>query len=221
MSTNQNSRDYLREKRKAQKRRSFYTSSLIVIGVIAIFGSVLVLSKLLSKPVDYDTSQGFSVGDPNAPIEVVAFSNYTCGYCKTFAETTEKNFISEYAETGKVFYRYVNLPSNNTASINAAEASYCAADQNKFFEYKDYLYTYAQAAEGFSLENLIKYANSAGLDTQTFETCMSEDKFDQAYLEDRNYAQSAGINATPTFLVNGQIATASELVTTVEDLLND
>lgn len=219
MTTNRNKRELLREKRKAQKRRSFYTSSLIVIGVIAIFGSVVILSRWLSKPVEYETSQGFSVGDPNAPVEVVAFSNYSCGYCKIYSETTEKKFISEYAETGKVFYRYVNLPNNNSSSLNAAEASYCAADQDKFFEYKDYLYTYSQAADGFSLENLVKYAKSAGLDTADFENCISGDDYQQAYLNDRSYAQSVGINATPTFLVNGQIVSASELVNTVESLL--
>jgi protein-disulfide isomerase len=221
MTTYKNQRELLREKRKADKRRSVSISVLIIVGVIVIFGSITLLSRFLAKPVDYETSQGFMVGDPNAPVEVVAFSNYSCGYCKIFSETIEKDFISDFAETGKVNYRYVNLASSNESSINAAEASYCAAEQNKFFEYKDYLYTYAAAADGFTLENFNKYAKSAGLDTESFEICMIEGDYDQAYLNDRAYAQSAGINATPTFLVNGQIVSASELVTTVEELLGN
>lgn len=221
MTTNRNRRELLREKRKIEKRRSVLISIMIIGGVIVIFGSIALLSKYLSKPADYETSQGFSVGNPDAQVEVVAFSNYSCGYCKIFSETIEKDFISDYAETGKVYYRYVNLASNNQPSINAAKASYCAADQNKFFEYKDYLYIYAQAGDGFSLENLNKYAKSADLETEAFEFCMSEDDFDQAYLNDRNFAQSAGINATPTFLVNGQIVSASELIKTVEGILGN
>lgn len=221
MTTNQSRRELLREKRQAQKRRSLIISIMIILGVVVIFGSIALISKFLSKPPDYQTSQGFSVGNPEAPVEVVAFSNYSCGYCKVFSETIEKDFISDYAETGKVHYRYVNLASSNQPSINAAKASYCAADQNKFFEYKGFLYTYAQAADGFSLENLNKYAKSTGLDTDAFESCMSEDTYDLAYLDDRNYAQSSGINATPTFLVNGQIVSANELITTVEELLEN
>jgi protein-disulfide isomerase len=221
MTTNQNRRELLREKRKTQKRRSVIISIMITLGVIVIFGSIALISKFLSKPPDYESTQGFSVGDPEALVDVIAFSNYSCGYCKIYSETIEKDFISDYAETGKVHYRYVNLASSNQPSINAAEASYCAAEQNKFFEYKGFLYIYAQAADSFSLENLNKYAKSAGLDTEAFEECMAEGTYEQAYLNDRNYAQSSGINATPTFLVNGQIVSASELITTVEELLED
>jgi len=221
MAAYKNQREILREKRKADKRRSLSISIKIISGVIFVFTSIALLSKFLAKPADYESSQGFTVGDPNAPVEVIAFSNYSCGYCKIFSETIEKDFISDFAETGKINYRYVNLANNIESSMNAAEASYCAAEQNKFFKYKDYLYTYAAAADGFTLENLNKYAKSAGLDTEAFEICMSEGEYDQVYLNDRAYAQSAGINATPTFLVNGQIVSASELVPTVEELLGN
>ena len=221
MTTYQNNRKILRKKKKTQQRRSFYFVLLMILGVIVIIGSIVLVSKLISKPTDYQTSQGFTVGDPDAPIEVIAFSNYSCGYCKIFSETTEKKLITDYAETGKISYRYVNLSNNDQLSINAAEASYCAAEQNMFFGYKSLLYTYAQAANGFSVENLIKYAKSVGLDVQAFENCMSDGTYEQAYLKDRSYAQSAGIRATPTFLVNGQLVTANELVSTIEDLLVD
>jgi len=221
MTTNRDKREMLREKKQAQKRRSIYTLVLIIIGVIVIFGSAALLPKIFAKPPNYETNQGFTVGDPNAPVTVIAFSNYTCGYCKLFSETMEKDFITDYVETGKVFYQYVNLPNNNELSLNAAEASHCAADQNKFFEYKSLLYTYASASDGFSVENLSKYTRLAGLDRTAFDNCMSEDKYAQAYLEDREYAQSAGIRATPTFLVNGQLVTSSELIQTVEAILAD
>lgn len=221
MTTNRSKREMLREKKRAQKRRSVYTLVLIIIGIVVIFGSAALLPKIFAKPLNYETNKGFTIGDPNAPVTVIAFSNYTCGHCKLFSESLEKDFILDYVESGKVFYRYVNLPSNNELSLNAAEASYCAADQNKFFEYKRLLYTYANASDGFSVENLSKYTKSAGLDKTAFDICMSEDKYAQAYLEDREYARSAGIRGTPTFLVNGQLVTSSELIQTVEAILAD
>jgi protein-disulfide isomerase len=113
------------------------------------------------------------------------------------------------------------MASASEESINAAEASQCAADQNKFFEYKGLLYTYASAAEGFSVENLIRYANAAGLDVEAFEACMLSDQYAQAYLDDRSFAQSVGVTATPTFLVNDQLVYSNELITTVENQLSN
>ncbi len=219
MTTDQNKRVLLREKRKAQKRRSFFISGFIVTGIIFVISTIALLPKIFIKHTNYDGNPGFTMGDPNAPIEIIVFSNYSCAYCKVFSDTIEKDFISDLTNAGQIYYRYVNLANNNRLSKNAAKASYCAADQKKFFEYKTYLYTYANAADGFSIENLKKYAKSAGLDTASFITCMSEDTYSQAYLKDKDYAQSVGIRATPTFLVNGQLVKASKLVATVEALL--
>lgn len=221
MTSNQNKRELLRQKRKEQKRRKIYTTALITVAVLAVIGLLAFLPKLLSKPANYDSSQGFSLGDPNAPVKVVAFSSYTCGYCKIFSESLEKDFIEDFVDTGKVYYRYVNMASASEESINAAEASHCAEDQNKFFEYKGLLYTYASAAEGFSVENLIRYANAAGLDVEAFEACMLSDQYAQAYRDDRSFAQSVGVTATPTFLVNDQLVYSNELITTVENQLSN
>ena len=212
-------RQLLREKRKAQKRRTIYISFAVILGTAVIFGSIVFLSKYLSKPANYETSEGFTLGDPEAPVEVIAFSNYSCSFCKIYSETIEKDLISGYVDPGEIYYRYVNLANSDEDSANAAEASYCAAEQNKFFEYKSYLYTYAMAGDGFSLENLTKYARLANLDTENFGKCMSENQYAEAYIQDRSYAQSAGIRATPTFLVNGQLVNANELISTIDGVL--
>lgn len=220
MSTHLNKRELLRQKRKAQQRRKIYITVLIIIGVLVVFGLFAFLPKLISKSANYGSSQGFVMGDPDAPVKVVAFSSYSCGHCKSFSENLEKDFIKNYIEKGQVYYRYVNMASNNEQSKNAAEASYCAADQNKFFEYKRLLYTYASASDGFSTENLIRYAKNADLDVEEFKACMLSDQYAETYLEDRRYAQSVGVTATPTFLVNDQLVYSIELISTVEIFLS-
>lgn len=219
--TYRNQREKLRKKRKAQQRRVMAISFFIILGMIIIIAIGIRFINSRSKSVKYETTQGFMVGNPDTSIKVIAFSNYTCGACKRFSETVEDEFISNYAETGQILYHYVNLANNDTSSLNAAEASYCAAEQNKFFEFKTYLYTYASASDGFSVENLIKLANSAGLDTIEFEKCMMEDKYADAYLLDRDYAQKSGIRATPSFLVNDRLVYANELIPAVEALLEN
>jgi len=219
LSTNKSKRELIREKRKEEKRRKSMIFIFAILAVIAVFVLAALVPGWLANRPNAAGSQGFVIGDPDAPVEVTQFSSYTCGFCKQFSENEEKDFIAEFVETGKVYYRYINIPGNNEAGLLAAEASYCAADQDLFYDYKDYLYTYAAAADGFSLNNLIQYAQAAGLDTAEFEECMASDTFASAYDEDVRFAQSVGITGTPSFLVNGQLVFSTELVATVEAAL--
>lgn len=221
MPNHQSKRELLRKKRADQKRRRIITGTLIVAGVIALFAVAALLPRLLTKHNDIEQREGFTVGNPEAPVHVVQFSSYTCGYCKNFSDNTEADFIEEFVDPGKVYYRYVNLASSNEKSVNAAIASYCAAEQNRFFEYKDFLYTYANAADGFSAENLTQYAASANMDVNQFQTCLEADTYANAYLDDRRYAQSVGVTGTPTFLVNGELYSASDLIPAVRAILGD
>jgi len=219
MSTNQSKRELLRNKKAEQKRRRIITFALITLGVIALFASVALLPDLLIALGKGGDNIGFSLGDPNAPVQVTQFSSYSCGFCKDFSDNVEKGFIANYVDTGDVYYRYINLPSNSDSSYLAAKASYCADDQNSFFEYKDFLYAYASAADGFSADSLVNYAASAGLNVDNFQRCLEANTFTNAYVEDIRYAQSVGVTGTPTFLINGELYSSTELISEVEALL--
>lgn len=214
-------REQLRRKRQAEKRKKTLTFVIITAVVIVLIGLAAILPRLFNRNVDYQQMEGFYLGDPDAPITVVEFSRYTCSHCKNFAETMEADFIADYVDTGKVYFRYVNLASGDEGLLNAGEASYCAAEQNKFFEYKSYLYTYSLSETGFATESLINYAESADLDVDEFTACLESDTYRDAYLSDQSYAQSVGITGTPSFLVNDQIVFASELFQTLDELLGE
>lgn len=221
LSSNKSKRELIREKRKEEQRRKSMFLMLGILAVVAVFILAALMPGWLADRASIADSEGFVVGDPNAPVKVTQFSSYTCGFCKQFSENEEKGFVAEYVDTGKVYYRYVNIPANNEAGLLGAEASYCAADQNRFFDYKDYLYTYAATPDGFSLNNLIQYAQAAGLDTAAFEDCMASDTFANAYDQDVRFAQSVGITGTPSFLVNDQLVYSTDLVSTVEEALSE
>ena len=221
MSFNQSKRELLRNKRKEQKRRNTITFILITLAAVILILAAVILPNILMSRSKYANSRGFALGDPNAPITVVQFSSYSCGFCKDFADRMEDDFINTYVDPGYVYYRYVNIPSNTEQSQAAAEASYCAADQNRFFDYKDYLYTYATTPDGFTFSNLMNYANSAGLETEEFRTCLESGTFANAYIDDIQYTQRAGVTGTPTFLVNDQLVSSTGLIPAVEALLTE
>ena len=222
MSPNLSKRELLRQKRKKQQRRNTVTIVIISIVVILVVLAAIFLPSYLVKFSHGLNTPGFPLGDENAPVTVVEFSSYDCSHCYDFNENGAKDFVNQYVDTGKVFFNYINIPANNDGSLLAASASYCAADQGKFYEYKDQLFAYAAAADGFSEENLIKYAQTAGLNTDKFQRCLSNGRFASSYLQDVRFAQSANVTGTPTFLVNGtKLVSSSELVATVNEYLNN
>jgi protein-disulfide isomerase len=88
--------------------------------------------------------------------------------------------------------------------VRAAEASECAADQDKFWEYHDVLFTGTDEDNrgDFSEENLVYMAGVLGMDTQLFEQCLVSNKYADLVQEQINYSKSIGVSSTPTFLLN-------------------
>jgi protein-disulfide isomerase len=221
LNSSKSKRDIIREKRKEQKRQRLMIFILILIAAAVLFSAAVILPKILVSNKNNENTTGFSIGKPNAPVIVVEFSSYSCGVCKTFSENNEEDFIANYVDTGDVFFTYVNIPnSNSEQSLAAAEASYCAAEQNKFFEYKKLLYKNAGSSDAYTTDNLVGYAASANLITDDFQTCLDSDKYIDAYLQDYEYARSIGVTGTPSFLVNETLVYANDLITTVESELN-
>ena len=212
MSQTLSKREMLREKRKQQKRQKTITFILIAAAGVLLIAALIFLPKLFTKASKYENTNQFSIGDPNAPVSVVEFSNYGCSHCRDFSENAEADFIATYVDTGKVYFTYVNIPYNDEGYLAASEASYCAAEQNLFYEYKEQVFTYVGYTDAFSVENLIKYAKAAGLDTNAFTTCMESDAYAQSYLDDYAYAEEIGLQGTPSFLINGEeLVYASQL----------
>ncbi len=222
MSTNLSRRELLRQKRKKQKRRNMITFIIVAIVAVLVVLAAIFLPSYLVKFAHGLNTPGFPLGDENAPVTVVEFSSYNCSHCYDFNENEAKDFVKQYVDTGKVFFNYINIPSNNENSLVAASASYCAADQGKFYEYKDQLFNYASAADGFSEENLINYAQTAGLNVDKFQRCLSSGKFANSYQQDVRYAQSVNVTGTPTFLINGtKLVSSTELIPTIEEYLSN
>ncbi len=164
-----------------------------------------------------------STGDPKAPVKLVEFADFQCPYCKEFWTTTEAQVVSSYVTTGKVFYTYRsagnwvsgNIGDGGVESQNSAMAAYCAADQNKFWQMHDALYTnvLGEDAGSFTNRRLQAIAHNIGLDMNAFNSCYNSQKYLDQVNQDFKDAQTSGIQGTPwfvlTYTVNGQTQTSS------------
>ncbi len=143
------------------------------------------------------------LGNPNAPITIVEWGDYQCTYCHLFHVNSKGSLIREYVDSGKVNFVFRDFPLNGPDSILAAEASYCANDQNKYWQYHDELYkNWAGERTGWvNRKSLDAFANTVGLNITQFDNCLNDKKYEQRVLDNQKFGEDMGINATPTFLI--------------------
>jgi len=138
-------------------------------------------------------------GDPKAPVTIVEFSDFQCPYCKK-AQDTLKDLLIKYKGRVKLAFRDFPMRMLHAQAQDAAEASRCAGDQGKFWEYHDALFadqtTLNQAA-------LVETAQSLGLDKKSFESCLATGKFKAQIEQDLQDGTKAGVAGTPGFFING------------------
>lgn len=148
---------------------------------------------------------GRSLGNPDAPVQIVEYGDFQCPGCATFATNVKPQLLRDYIATGQVHLEYRDLtglgPESRQASIGAA----CALEQGMFWEFYDMLY-YNQAGRddgGFSERRMLAMAEQLEMDVDKFESCLGTDRFDADLDAMTAMAGEDNIRATPTLLVNG------------------
>lgn len=146
-------------------------------------------------------------GNPNAPVTMIEFSDFRCSFCARFATETGRQIEDAFVKTGIVRFGYRHFAFLSPESTWAAEASECAGDQNKFWEYHDWLFARSgdKLPGGFSKENLKKFAVELKLDSPKFNGCLDAGQHAATIESDRRFLESLGIQSTPTFLINRQV----------------
>lgn len=200
----------LERKQAAQRRSQLRWLGVVVVGAI-IVAVLLSLAGRVQQPVaeqTYTQKNGNSIGDPNAPVTVVEYGDFQCPHCLNVYLQTEAPFIANYVDTGKVYYTYRSMGDMlGPESARAAEAAYCAADQNMFWEYHGLIFTnFANGNNGgYSESRLIDFAQSLNLDIGTFRQCLTSGAKADQVAQDQADGRAQGVNGTPAFLINGQL----------------
>jgi protein-disulfide isomerase len=112
----------------------------------------------------------------------------------------------EYIDTGKARLIYRNFPIIGPDSEWAAQAAECAGDQDKFWAYANYLFVHQDGENSGALspDNLKKFAVQLGLNSSTFNTCLDSGKYAAEVNQQKAEGEQRGVQATPTFFINGQ-----------------
>jgi protein-disulfide isomerase len=169
------------------------------------------------------TPEGYAYkGNPDAAVTVVEYGDFQCPSCAAYATHQEAAFDQRYVETGKVRFIYHDfpLPQHDNAVIVAAAAR-AAGEQGKFWQMHDLLFARQRA---WSTSNNIQpllgsYAEAIGLERRAFDQALTSGKFVAALETARQQAGQRGVQATPTFEVNGRLVDASQLEAAIEALL--
>jgi len=152
--------------------------------------------------VDFNTA-----GAPGAPVKLDEYSDFQCPYCARFSQQTEQAILDAYVSTGKVLFTYHSVGEFiGPESARAAEAAYCAGDQNQFWAYHDYVMgnQRGENAGWFSTRRLTAFAEALSLDLAQFNSCFSNGKYRPKVGQDLADARELGIQSTPTFIVSYQ-----------------
>ena len=201
---------------RAKRQRQARMQRLGVIGIV-VAGALLVAAALIYpnlRPVgeiaNADSSErpmvdGNTMGDPDAPIKIEEFSDYQCPFCARFYEETEAQIANTYVADGTVYFVYRSFGNFiGPESKAAAEAAYCAGDQNKYWEYHDILFA-NQTGENvgaFADRRLQAFAEALSLDMEAFNSCLRSGKYSDRVNQDRIDGTAAGVTGTPAFLLS-------------------
>ena len=189
---------------------------LAVIVITIIAGVTASLSASTSETVNLDmgrthgtisTAMGSPIlGDPSAPITIVEFGDYQCHQCYNWFHNTKPAIFQEYIETGKVNLVFVDLAFLGRDSPKAAQATYCAEDQEMYWEYHDTLYTSQESKidSGWAnTERLKAFAFNMELDMELFDSCLDSGKYSKRVQYNSQQARDHGVRGTPGFFIVG------------------
>ncbi len=172
---------------------------------------------LLKPPVVNLALDGAPVrGKANAPVTVVEFSDFQCPFCAR-AEGELVKVREAYKDQVKIVYKDFPLPIHPNAP-KAAEASRCAREQEKYWEYHDILFANNNALE---VPNLKKFAADLKLDTAKFDACLDGDKYAKEIAKDMEEGTRVGVGGTPAFFVNGRFLSGAQPFSVFQDAIED
>lgn len=143
------------------------------------------------------------MGDPSAPITILEWGDYQCTFCHNFHQNTLISIKQNFIETGKVKLVFKDFPLNGPDSVLAAEAAYCAQDQEKYWQYHDELYkNWGGENTGWvTRASLDTFAKTVGINLIQFNQCLDVHKYNERVNQMYKFGSELGIDATPSFLI--------------------
>jgi len=152
------------------------------------------------------------LGSPDAPVTIIEYSEYLCGFCRRFALETLPRIEEEYIETGKVRLVFRDFPVHGQPAVVIAMVAECAADQGSFWDMNTLLFE--RTEEWSESEDILgifqSYAEEIGMDPNELVNCLELGTPFERIQEDYNIGVQDGVSGTPRFLINGTVIVGAQ-----------
>ena len=152
-------------------------------------------------------------GSDDAPVTIIEFGDYQCPKCDQWFQNEKPTITKDYIDNDKAKLYFVDFPFLGDDSTNAANASYCANDQGKFWEYHSALYNNQGDINGgwANVDTLKQFGADLGLDTVEFNACVDSNKHVDRVSYNKNVGTSHGVEGTPVFIIIGSDGTTERI----------
>jgi len=186
----------------------------IILFVVIASGSVLYTSDNESsinldmgrQVGDVNTSLGSPLlGSESAPITIIEFGDYQCSQCKKWFFDTKPDIVTNYIDTGKANLIFVDIAFLGKDSMPSSRASYCAEEQERYWDYHSFLYSNQMGIDDgwANIDSLKGYANNLGFNMDMFVSCMDSGKYEKRVQFNTEESKKNGVTGTPTFIIVG------------------
>jgi protein-disulfide isomerase len=155
-------------------------------------------------------------GPASAPVQIIEFSDFECPFCLR-ANPTIVQVLSAYGDRVRLVYRHYPLPNHPNARP-AAEASACAQEQGRFWDYHDRLFANQSR---LTTADLKQHAAELGLDAGPFNACVDSRKYQKDVDADIEAANAAGVKGTPAFFINGRPLSGAQPLENFRRIIDD
>lgn len=152
-----------------------------------------------------DADDPMALGDVDAPVVMLAYSEFQCPFCGKFARDTEPTLVGKYVEDGTLRIEWRDFPYLGPESSVAARGGRAAAAQDRFWEFEEAMYADQLPPNSGNLDedHLASVAEDIGLDVDRFREDMASPEIERAVQEDFSEGQAIGVTGTPAFVING------------------
>jgi protein-disulfide isomerase len=165
------------------------------------------------------------LGDKDAPVTMIEFSDYECPFCKRHATQTLPELTEKYIDTGKLklVFRDFPLGFHDPLATEQAMAAECVREQTDdetYFAYHDLIFeTTNSNGKGMQKDQLYELADQIGVNKAEFTECLDSEKYKDEVAKDLADGQSAGVSGTPGFLINGQLVSGAQPFSVFEQII--
>ncbi len=192
-------------------------AAVVLVAIVTVFASSYMsdfeTSRAPNTEDEFQTlelKQAPVLGSKDATVTIIEVGDYQCHMCKLWFEETRPQIVENYIETGKANLVFLDMPFLGSDSTPASEATYCADDQGKYWEYHSMLFIYQEDEidGGWANANRLQaIAFNLGLDIEQFDKCMTtDDHFSRVNYNKQVAVTEFGAKSTPTFMIVNSIS---------------